>query len=73
MVMKDNQEVIQMCSQMGINQHQKIIVYCFKGARASNSLIALREAGFTQVTNYFASWNEWAMNFNLNIDANKKK
>lgn len=61
-----------MCSQLGFNQSHSVIVYCFKGARASNSLIALREAGFNNVTNYFASWNEWAMNFDLNIDDKKK-
>ena len=70
--MKGKEEVVEMCRQKGIDKEQSIIVYCFKGARASNSLIALKEAGYKQVTNYFASWNEWAPKLNLNIDDNKK-
>ncbi len=35
-------------------------LYCFKGARASNSLVALHEAGIKDVRMYFGSWNEWS-------------
>jgi len=55
----------------GITPDQKIIIYCFKGARASNTYIALREAGYNNVTNYFASWNEWSRRPELKIDDEK--
>jgi len=55
----------------GITTDKKIIIYCFKGARASNSFIALRTAGFDDITNYFASWNEWSRDLSLPIDDRK--
>ncbi|CAI8010274.1 Thiosulfate sulfurtransferase [Geodia barretti] len=46
-----------------------VIVYCFKGARASNTYLALKDAGFENVSNYFASWNEWSRDDKLEIDS----
>lgn len=65
---KDNEEIRDMMSKEGINVNDTIIVYCFKGARAANTLIALKKAGFNNVRNYFASWNEWSRHENLKID-----
>ena len=63
-------EVIrEMCAQKGIRPEQKVIVYCFKGARASNTLLALKEAGFNNISNYFGSWNEWSRHPELEIDS----
>ncbi|MGZ3290002.1 MAG: rhodanese-like domain-containing protein, partial [Xanthobacteraceae bacterium] len=42
--------------------------YCFKGARASNTLVALKEAGIENVTLYFGSWNEWSRDPSLPIE-----
>ncbi len=67
--LKDPEEVLKLCAAKGITLDQKIIVYCFKGARASNTYIALKEAGFKNVTNYFASWNEWSRDADLEIDS----
>jgi len=71
-IMKSKQEIEEICLSKGLKKEEKIIVYCFKGARASNSLIALKYAGFNNVTNYFGSWNEWARNFKLEIDSEAK-
>ncbi|XP_003387973.1 PREDICTED: uncharacterized protein LOC100636247 [Amphimedon queenslandica] len=63
-------EVIrEMCAQKGIRPEQNVIVYCFKGARASNTLLALKEAGFKNIKNYFGSWNEWSRHPELEIDS----
>jgi len=43
----------------GIKQKDEIILYCFKGARLSNSYIALRKLGYENIKIYFAGWNEW--------------
>lgn len=69
MYLKEPQDVLKLCATKGITPDQNIIVYCFKGARASNVYIALKEAGFNNVTNYFASWNEWSRNSDLPIDS----
>ena len=59
----------EMCAAKGLMPDNKMIVYCFKGARASNTYIALKEAGFTNVSNYFGSWNEWSRDHQLEIDS----
>ncbi|MEO0829940.1 MAG: rhodanese-like domain-containing protein, partial [Pseudomonadota bacterium] len=46
----------------------EVIIYCFKGARASNSFLALKEAGVQKVGIYFGSWNEWSRDESLPID-----
>eukprot|EP01087_Luapelamoeba_hula_P014849 TRINITY_DN4407_c0_g1_i1.p1 TRINITY_DN4407_c0_g1~~TRINITY_DN4407_c0_g1_i1.p1 ORF type:complete len:341 (-),score=73.43 TRINITY_DN4407_c0_g1_i1:10-948(-) len=63
-------EVIDLMKSVGVNQRDtNVIVYCFKGSRASNTLLSLQKAGFTNVSNYFASWNEWSRVPELPIDA----
>ena len=70
-VIKSPEEVRKLCEAKNITPEDNIIVYCFKGARASNTLLALKESGFKNVTNYFASWNEWSKDFSLPIDEKK--
>ncbi|MCS7225952.1 MAG: sulfurtransferase [Gloeomargarita sp. SKYB31] len=57
---KSRAEILEMCRSKGVTPDKSIYVYCFKGSRASNTLVALKEAGFSDVRNYFASWNEWS-------------
>jgi len=45
---------------VGITADMPVYLYCFKGARASNSFVALKEAGVEDVRIYFGSWNEWS-------------
>jgi thiosulfate/3-mercaptopyruvate sulfurtransferase len=68
---KKPQEITEICEKKGITKDKNIIIYCFKGARASNTFIALKSAGFEKVKNYFASWNEWSRDKNLPIDDSK--
>ena len=63
---KSADDVKSLCNKAGVTG-KDIIVYCFKGSRASNSLIALNTAGFN-VKNYFGSWNEWSRDYDLAID-----
>lgn len=66
--LKSPEEIRKIAKDKGIEPEKKVIVYCFKGARASNTLVGLREAGFERVSNYFASWNEWSKDFELPVD-----
>ena len=66
---REPEEVRKMCVAKGLMPDNKVIVYCFKGARASNTYIALKEAGFTNVSNYFGSWNEWSRDHCLEVDS----
>ncbi|CAF1498161.1 unnamed protein product, partial [Didymodactylos carnosus] len=65
---KSKENIQDIMSVKNINLDDEIIIYCFKGARASNTLMSLREAGYYNVKNYFASWNEWSRDFELPID-----
>ena len=64
----DLENICHLCESEGIRKDQTIYVYCFKGARASAVALLLRVAGFTDVRNYFNSWNEWSRNLDLPIE-----
>ena len=50
-----------------INIDDNIVLYCFKGARVSNTYIALRKLGYSNIRIYFAGWNEWCRKENAPI------
>ncbi len=56
------------CKTVGIDKNTPIYLYCFKGARASNTLVALNSAGINNVKMYFGSWNEWSQDSSLPIE-----
>lgn len=66
-MLKSKEEVLRECAAAGISPDAPIYIYCFKGARASNTYVALKEAGFKDVKIYFGSWNEWSRDFSLPI------
>jgi len=62
-------EIMAECHTVGITPDTPVFLYCFKGARASNSLVALKEAGIKDVRMYFGSWNEWSRDPALPIES----
>jgi thiosulfate/3-mercaptopyruvate sulfurtransferase len=66
---KSKEEVLAECHSVGITPETPVYLFCFKGARASNSLVALKEAGVTDVRLYFGSWNEWSRDPSLPIES----
>lgn len=67
-VFKSNDEIKEICKEAGIGIDSDIYIYCFKGSRAASTYLALKNAGFNNVKNYFASWNEWARDITNPID-----
>jgi thiosulfate/3-mercaptopyruvate sulfurtransferase len=65
---KSREEILAECASVGITPKTPVVLYCFKGARASNTLVALKEAGVEDVTLYFGSWNEWSRDPALPIE-----
>lgn len=61
-------DILDTCRQAGIGPDSRVYLYCFKGARAANTMVALMEAGIRDVRLYFGSWNEWARNPELPAD-----
>ena len=65
---KSSDEILAECATVGITQETPVYLYCFKGARASNTLLALKNAGVKDVRMYFGSWNEWSRDPALPIE-----
>lgn len=67
-VFKARDEVLAECQTVGIQPQSRVYIYCFKGARASNTFLALKDAGIRDVKIYFGSWNEWSRDPALPIE-----
>ncbi len=65
---KSAPEIMAECASVGITPDTPVYLYCFKGARASNTFLALKEAGVKDVKMYFGSWNEWSRDPSLPIE-----
>jgi len=65
---KSASEITDILAAKGIHKDDDIIIYCFKGSRASNTFAALKMAGFTRLRNYLGSWYEWSADESLPIE-----
>jgi thiosulfate/3-mercaptopyruvate sulfurtransferase len=65
---KSANEILAECATVGITPDTPVVIYCFKGARASNTFVALEEAGVKDVRIYLGSWNEWSRDPALPIE-----
>lgn len=66
---KSKDEILAECATIGVTPDTPVYLYCFKGARASNTFLALKNAGVKDVRMYFGSWNEWSRDPSLPIEA----
>lgn len=62
------EETLILAASRGLKPDHDIIIYCFKGARAANTYVALSQAGFKKLRIYMGSWNEWSRNPTLPIE-----
>lgn len=65
---KQPAQIREMCAAHNLFPTDDIVIYCFKGARGSNTYVALKLAGFERVRLYFASWNEWSRDPEMPIE-----
>ena len=65
---KSPEVIREILSAKGFEPEDDVIIYCFKGSRASNTFAAMRSAGFTKLRNYLGSWYEWSVDDSLPIE-----
>lgn len=65
---KSVEDILKVCEGVGITPDTTVYAYCFKGARTSNTILAMKMAGIKDVRNYLCSWNEWSRDYSLPID-----
>jgi len=65
---KPKDDTLKIAAEVGITPNSQVYLYCFKGARTSNMLVALKSAGIENVRNYFNAWNDWSRNPALPIE-----
>lgn len=65
---KSAEDITSILAKQGIGKEDDIIIYCFKGSRASNTFAALKMAGFKNLRNYLGSWYEWSADESLPIE-----
>ncbi len=70
---KSKEAIQELCAKKDIYPDDNIIIYCFKGSRASNTYIAMKESGFKNLRVYFGSWNEWSRHPELPIEEGPPK
>ena len=69
---KSDKDIEKLVEQLGVkDKSEEIVVYCFKGCRSANTLVALKKAGYGNLKNYLGSWNEWSRDTDLPIDDKK--
>ena len=66
---KSPDEIMAECHSVCITKTTPVYLFCFKGARASNTLVALKEAGVEDVRLYFGSFNEWSRDPALPVES----
>ncbi len=65
---KDLTEVEKMLEEKGVTKDKPVTLYCFKGARTSNTYLVMKMLGYDNVKTYFGSWNEWSKDPSLPIE-----
>jgi thiosulfate/3-mercaptopyruvate sulfurtransferase len=65
---KTKEEILQIAAEANITPESNVFLYCFKGARTSNMLLAFKLAGIQNVRSYFNAWNDWSRDPSLPIE-----
>ncbi|WP_173577875.1 sulfurtransferase [Acetobacter fallax] len=65
---RSREEIRNLAASRNLTPDEDIIIYCFKGARAANTYVALAAAGFTRLRLYMGSWNEWSRDPSLPVE-----
>jgi thiosulfate/3-mercaptopyruvate sulfurtransferase len=67
-VWKNEQQLTRLFESKGITKDKLVVVYCRTGVRAAHSYFTLRLLGYSQLTIYDGSWQEWGSDPTLPFD-----
>ena len=56
---RDNEHLRQVFTQAQLSPNERVVAYCNGGVAATTVLFSLAMLGYSQLTNYDGSWNEW--------------
>lgn len=62
---RSNEELTQLYSRAGVMPQQHVVAYCNGGVAATTILFSLALLGYSNLTNYDGSWNEWGSRHDL--------
>ena len=66
-VFRSNEDLAQVFSAADVSPEERVIAYCNGGVAATTILFSLAMLGYTNLTNYDGSWNEWGSRDDLPI------
>ena len=56
---KSKDEILEIAHQVGLDEKKRTVVMCRTGMAATQALVALRKAGFEDLSLYDGSWSEF--------------
>lgn len=64
---RSKEELAKVFSSIGVQPEQRVVAYCNGGVAATTVLFSLAMLGYTRLTNYDGSWNEWGKRHDLPV------